>query len=87
MANIKDSNLPVGKSNNTSYVPTSTSMDKMEILRKKYNYKPEINELDKYDNVTYHLKFSMISTGPIAKEMVIAESGATVMNINSFKWI
>ena len=84
MANIKDSNLPVGKSNNTSYVPTSTSMDKMEILRKKYNYKPEINELDKYDNVTYHLKFSMISTGPIAKEMVIAESGSTVMNINSF---
>lgn len=61
-----------------------SSSDKMELLRKNYNYKPENNSLSNYDNPTYHIRFSMISDTSTISRVVIAESGASIMNIQSF---
>lgn len=53
-------------------------------LLKQYNYSPEYNALDAYDNTTYHITFSMLTdiAGSTSK-IIIAESGVTELSIRS----
>ena len=73
------SNLPVTSST------TITSIGKKMSILSSYGYSPEENELDNYDNVSYHLTLSMMSTSQTVNKIIIAESGATEMNIQSFQ--
>ena len=78
--------VPVDNNNqaSTSPVPfsgtpvTSSSSDTLS----KMNFTPLDNSLNSYDQVAYHIKFSVLSdvTG-VDKEIIIAESGASELNI------
>lgn len=76
-------------------VTTTASADNGSTTRYQSNndilsalgFNPLPNSLDGYDNVTYHFKLAMLSdnydTLSSAKQVVIAESGATILNILS----
>lgn len=74
---MTNSNLPI-----SSTTPT-TQTDITKQLQ-KYNYNPQYNSLDDYDNPTYHIIFSMLTDIPNStKKIIISESGATNISIRS----
>ncbi|AXH72728.1 MAG: hypothetical protein [Caudoviricetes sp.] len=69
------STLPITTTTPSTVVDISTQL-------KKYGYSRELNSLDNYDNVTYHITFSMLTDIPNStKKIIISESGATELSI------
>lgn len=78
-----------GKPVTPSTVPFSgqkitTDMNSNTILE-ELNFQALQNDLNNFDQVTYHIKFSVLSdVKEINKEVIIAETGSTEINIQNF---
>lgn len=66
------------------FVPQSSNSSSNETFS-NMDFKPIENPLNSFDQVTYHVKFSVLSDIPeLEKEIIIAESGTTELNIQNF---
>lgn len=79
----------IGSTSTTSSVPlTATSITGDSSSNATYanlNFVPSPNQLNNFDQATYHIKFSIVSDiAGVQNEVVIAETGATELNIQNF---
>ena len=95
MLSDEDLNLPGENNNSTNITSTnsimpatnaittnSTSTNIADSSLASTNFTPQYNILNNYDQATYHIRWSVISDIPTrTDEVIIAESGATVLNI------